>query len=202
MNELLDNNKLILENLILISNNIHNEECLNELGNLLVKKNCPLKKLILSKNFISTFTGEGAQSTNYFEKLMKCIELSQLKELYLLNCNIGNDVNDLNIIYEMLRKNKSLTSIRLFGNKICDSNYFAKILGIFSDYNKPLENEVLTNLDLSKNNCHLIMDENFMKMIEKLNLKYLDINQNYMKDDEKEIFMKKTFELTNIRIIY
>jgi hypothetical protein len=46
------------------------------------------------------------------------------------------------------------------------------------------------------------MDENFMKMIEKLNLKYLDINQNYMKDDEKEIFMKKTFELTNIRIIY
>lgn len=202
MNELLDNNKLILENLILISNNIHNEECLTELGNLLVKKNCPLKKLILSKNFISTFTGEGAQSTNYFEKLMKCIELSQLKELFLLNCNIGNDVNDLNIIYEMLRKNKSLTSIRLFGNKICDSNYFAKILGIFSDYNKPLENEVLTNLDLSKNNCHLIMDENFMKMIEKLNLKYLDINQNYMKDDEKEIFMKKTFELTNIRIIY
>ena len=120
---------------------------------------------------------------------MKCIELSQLNELFLLNCNIGNDVNDLNIIYEMLRKNKSLTSIRLFGNKICDSNYFAKILGIFSDYNKPLENEVLTNLDLSKN-------------IEKLNLKYLDINQNYMKDDEKEIFMKKTFELTNIRIIY
>ena len=57
-------------------------------------------------------------------------------------------------------------------------------------------------MDLSKNNCHLIIDDNFMKMIENLKLKYLDINQNYMKEDEKEIFMKKTFELSHIRIIY
>ena len=202
MTELLEKNKLFLGNLILISNNIYNEECLITLGEFLKKKNCPLKKLILSKNLISTYPEDGVPSINYFEKLMKSMEQSQLEELFLLNCNLGNDVNDLNIIYEMLKNNKSLTSLRLFGNKICDMKFFAKILGIFSDYNKPLENNKLQNLDLSKNNCHLIIDDNFMKMIENLKLKYLDINQNYMKEDEKEIFMKKTYEMSNIRIIY
>ena len=202
MKELLEKKKLFLKNLILISNNIKNEECLIILGDLLEKKNCPIKKLILSKNLISTYPEGVVPSINFFEKLMKSIEKSQLEELFLLNCNLGNDINDLNIIYEMLKNNKSLTSLRLFGNKICDMKFFAKILGIFSDYNKPLENNKLQNLDLSKNNCHLIIDDNFMKMIENLKLKYLDINQNYMKEDEKEIFMKKTFELSHIRIIY
>ena len=202
MTELLEKNKLFLGNLILISNNIYNEECLITLGEFLKKKNCPLKKLILSKNLISTYPEDRVPCINYFEKLMKCIEQSQLEELFLLNCNLGNDVNDLNIIYEMLKNNKSLTSLRLFGNKICDTKYFSKILGVFSDYNKPLENNKLQNLDLSKNNCNLIIDDNFMKMVENLKLKYLDINQNYMKEDEKEIFMKKTFELSHIRIIY
>ena len=202
MKELLEKKKLFLKNLILISNNIKNEECLIILGELLEKKNCPIKKLILSKNLISTFPEGVVPSINFFEKLMKSIEKSQLEELFLLNCNLGNDINDLNIIYEMLKNNKSLTSLRLFGNKICDMKFFAKILGIFSDYNKPLENNKLQNLDLSKNNCHLIIDDNFMKMIENLKLKYLDINQNYMKEDEKEIFMKKTYEMSNIRIIY
>ena len=202
MDALLEKNKLDLENLVLINNNIQNEECLNQLGNILVKKNCPLKKLILSKNLISTYPPGEAPCTNYFKNLMKSIEKSQIQELILLNCNIGNDVDDLNIIYEMLKNNKSLTSIRLFGNKICDMNFFAKILGIFSDYNKPLENNILKNLDLSKNNVNIKIDDNFMKIIENLKLKYLDINQNYMKDDEKEIFMKRTNELQNIRIIY
>ena len=202
MDALLEKNKLDLENLVLINNNIQNEECLNQLGNILVKKNCPLKKLILSKNLMSTYPPGEVPCTNYFKNLMKSIEKSQIQELILLNCNIGNDVDDLNIIYEMLKNNKSLTSIRLFGNKICDMNFFAKILGIFSDYNKPLENNILKNLDLSKNNVNIKIDDNFMKIIENLKLKYLDINQNYMKDDEKEIFMKRTNELQNIRIIY
>ena len=202
MDVLLEKNKLDLENLVLINNNIQNEECLNQLGNFLEKKNCPLKKLILSKNFISTSPPGEVPHPNYFKMLMKSIEKSQILELFLLNCNLGNDVDDLNIIYEMLKNNKSLTSIRLFGNKICEMNFFSKILGIFSDYNKPLENNTLKNLDLSKNNVNIKIDDNFMKIIENLKLKYLDINQNYMKDDEKEIFMKKTNELQNIRIIY
>ena len=205
MEELIDKNQLFLENLILINNNIKNEECLNVLGNLLLKKNCPIKKLILSKNLISTpsdLSSNDINNINYFEIFMKFIAKSQLKELFLLNCNIGNNENDINILYEMLKENKSLYSIRLYGNKINDMKSFAKILGIFSDYNKPLENNSLKYIDLSKNQCDLIIDEDFMKTIEKLKLEYLDINQNNMKDDEKEIFQKRTNELTHIRITY
>ena len=205
MDELNDKNILYLENLILINNNIKNEECLNILGNLLLKKNCPLKKLILSKNLISTpsdLTSNNINNINSFETFMKCIAKSQLNELFLLNCNIGNNKNDTNILYEMLKENKSLYSIRLYGNKINDMKSFAKILGIFSDYNKPLENNSLKYIDLSKNQCDLIIDEDFMKTIEKLKLEYLDINQNNMKDEEKEIFQKRTNELTHIRITY
>ena len=205
MEELIDKNQLFLENLILINNNIKNEECLNLLGNLLLKKNCPIKKLILSKNLISTpsdLSSNDINNINYFEIFMKFIAKSQLKELFLLNCNIGNNENDINILYEMLKENKSLYSIRLYGNRINDMKSFAKILGIFSDYNKPLENNSLKYIDLSKNQCDLIIDEDFMKTIEKLKLEYLDINQNNMKDDEKEIFQKRTNELTHIRITY
>ena len=205
MEELIDKNQLFLENLILINNNIKNEECLNLLGNLLLKKNCPIKKLILSKNLISTpsdLSSDNINNINYFEIFMKCIAKSKVKELFLLNCNIGNNENDINILYEMLKENKSLYSIRLYGNRINDMKSFAKILGIFSDYNKPLENNSLKYIDLSKNQCDLIIDEDFMKTIEKLKLEYLDINQNNMKDDEKEIFQKRTNELTHIRITY
>ena len=102
----------------------------------------------------------------------------------------------------MLKENKSLKSIRLFGNKINNMKSFAKILGIFSDYNKQLENNTLKSLDLSKNNCNLKIDEDFMKLVESLKLEYLDVNQNLMQSDEKEIFKKRTNELSNIRIIY
>ena len=205
MIELLETNQLFIENLIIINNDIKNEECLSELGDLIIKEKCPLKKLILSKNLISTFPYEYNYNNtfiNYYEKFMKSVAKSKLEELFLINCEIGNNDEDINILYEMLKENKSLKSIRLFGNKINNMKSFAKILGIFSDYNKQLENNTLKNLDLSKNNCNLKIDEDFMKLVESLKLEYLDVNQNLMQSDEKEIFKKRTNELSNIRIIY
>lgn len=205
MIELLETNQLFIENLIIINNDIKNEECLSELGDLIIKEKCPLKKLILSKNLISTFPYEYNYNNtfiNYYEKFMKSVAKSKLEELFLINCEIGNNDEDINILYEMLKENKSLKSIRLFGNKINNMKSFAKILGIFSDYNKQLENNTLKSLDLSKNNCNLKIDEDFMKLVESLKLEYLDVNQNLMQSDEKEIFKKRTNELSNIRIIY
>ena len=205
MIELLETNQLFIENLIIINNDIKNEECLSELGDLIIKEKCPLKKLILSKNLISTYPYEYNYNNtfiNYYEKFMKSVAKSKLEELFLINCEIGNNDEDINILYEMLKENKSLKSIRLFGNKINNMKSFAKILGIFSDYNKQLENNTLKSLDLSKNNCNLKIDEDFMKLIESLKLEYLDVNQNLMQSDEKEIFKKRTNELSNIRIIY
>ena len=205
MIELLETNQLFIENLIIINNDIKNEECLSELGDLIIKEKCPLKKLILSKNLISTFPYEYNYNNtfiNYYEKFMKSVAKSKLEELFLINCEIGNNDEDINILYEMLKENKSLKSIRLFGNKINNMKSFAKILGIFSDYNKQLENNTLKSLDLSKNNCNLKIDEDFMKLVENLKLEYLDVNQNLMQSDEKEIFKKRTNELSNIRIIY
>lgn len=205
MSELLETNQLFIENLIIINNDIKNEECLSELGDLIIKEKCPLKKLILSKNLISTYPYEYNYNNtfiNYYEKFMKSVAKSKLEELFLINCEIGNNDEDINILYEMLKENKSLKSIRLFGNKINNMKSFAKILGIFSDYNKQLENNTLKSLDLSKNNCNLKIDEDFMKLVESLKLEYLDVNQNLMQSDEKEIFKKRTNELSNIRIIY
>ena len=205
MIELLETNQLFIENLIIINNDIKNEECLSELGDLIIKEKCPLKKLILSKNLISTYPYEYNYNNtfiNYYEKFMKSVAKSKLEELFLINCEIGNNDEDINILYEMLKENKSLKSIRLFGNKINNMESFAKILGIFSDYNKQLENNTLKSLDLSKNNCNLKIDEDFMKLVESLKLEYLDVNQNLMQSDEKEIFKKRTNELSNIRIIY
>ena len=205
MIELLEKNRLFIENLIIINNDIKNEECLSELGDLIMKEKCPLKKLILSKNLISTYPYEYNYNNtfiNYYEKFMKSVAKSKLDELFLINCEIGNNDEDINILYKMLKENKSLKSIRLFGNKINNMKSFSKILGIFSDYNKQLENNTLKSLDLSKNNCNLKIDEDFMRLVENLKLEYLDVNQNMMQSDEKEIFKKRTNELSNIRIIY
>ena len=203
MEELLNKNELYIENLILISNNIMNEECLSTLGDLIINNKCPLKNLILSKNLISKYPESFSNPCfNYFEKFMKCVAKSKLKELFLINCEIGSYENDINILYNMLKENKSLISIRLFGNNISDMKSFTKILGIFSDYNKKLENSTLKSLDLSKNRCNIKIDENFMKLIENLKLEYLDVNQNNMEQDEKEMFRKRTNDLSNIRIIY
>ena len=212
MEELLGENKLFLQNLILICNDIKNEECLSKLGDILLKDNCPLQNLILSKNLISTPNTPKLQDEqtlipplppiNYFKKFMECVAKSKLKELFLISCEIGSNENDINILYQMLKENKSIISIRLFGNKISSMDSFKKILGIFSDYNKSLENSILKCLDLSKNSCNIKIDEDFMQLIEHLKLEYLDVNQNMMESNEKEIFKKRTNDLNNIKIIY
>ena len=202
MEELLNKNKLFLENLILICNDFKNEECLIKLGEILLKENCPLKNLILSKNLISTPTMENPPC-NYFKKFMECVGKSKIRELFLISCDIGINKEDIEILHNMLKENKHLITIRLFGNKISDYNAFKEILGIFSDYNnKPLENSTLKSLDLSKNSCNIKVTDDFMNLIKNLKLEYLDINQNTMDKNEKDDFKEKTNKLTHIKIIY
>ena len=79
---------------------------------------------------------------------------------------------------------------------------FVNILGIFSEYNNGLKNNTLKCLDLSNNSCNIKIDEAFLKLIEKLKLEYLDINQNIMNENEKELFRNRTNDLNYIKIIY
>ena len=133
---------------------------------------------------------------------MENVGKSKIKELFLISCEIGSNKEDIDILYNMLKTNTSLISIRLFGNKINNMESFTKILGIFSEYNKPLENSTLKSLDLSKNSCDIKVTTDFLNLIEKLKLEYLDINQNNMEKNDKETFRKKTNDLTHIKIIY
>ena len=201
MGELLDKNKLFLENLVLICNEFKNEECLSKLGQIILKENCPLKNLILSKNLITTPTISNPP-INHYKNFMENVGKSKIKELFLISCEIGSNKEDIDILYNMLKTNTSLISIRLFGNKINNMESFTKILGIFSEYNKPLENSTLKSLDLSKISCDIKVTTDFLNLIEKLKLEYLDINQNNMEKNDKETFRKKTNDLTHIKIIY
>ena len=201
MDELLDKNKLFLENLVLICNEFKNEECLSKLGQIILKENCPLKNIILSKNLITTPTMSNPP-INHYKNFMENVGKSKIKELFLISCEIGSNKDDIDILYNMLKTNTSLISIRLFGNKINNMESFTKILGIFSEYNKPLENSTLKSLDLSKNSCDIKVSTEFLNLIEKLKLEYLDINQNNMDKNDKETFRKKTNDLTHIKIIY
>ena len=204
MEELLINNKLYLKNLIFICNDFKNEKCLSKLGDVLLKENCPIENIILSKNLIST-KPDIDSNVNHFEKFMECIGKSKLRELFLISCDIGTNENDINILCKMLEENKSLVSLRLFGNKLNRMDWFTKILGLFSDYQEPLKNSTLKSLDLSKNSCNIKVNENdgkFMKLVEHLKLEYLDVNQNMMEASDKETFKKKTNDLANIKIIY
>ena len=145
---------------------------------------------------------EIVEKPNYFKMFMEKLSDSNLEELFLISCGIGKNEEDISIIYDMLCKNKSLISLRLFGNEINNMQKFTKILEIFSEYNNTLKNDTLKSLDLSKNQCNLVIDEEFLKLIEKLKLEYLDINQNTMEATQKEEFRKRTNELSNIKIIY
>jgi hypothetical protein len=243
--KLMGENKIFMENLILICNNFANEECLELLGQIITEKNNTLKTLVLSKNFISTppdqLANQGPnqnttstasttpnpdqkkttpsvpvapapqvspetqvkEKTDYFKNFMKSLSNSNsLEELFLISCGIGKNMDDVDIIYDMLSKNKSLVSLRLFGNEINTMEKFTKILEIFSEYKNDLKNSTLKSLDLSKNQCNIKITNDFLNLIEKLKLEYLDINQNTMEASEKEEFRKRTNELSNIKIIY
>ena len=85
------------------------------------------------------------------------------KELFLNSCGIGKNKNYIQILYDMLCQNKSLVSLRLFGNEINNMEDFTKILGIFSEYNNGLKNSTMKSLDLSKNSCKIKITTNFWK---------------------------------------
>jgi hypothetical protein len=198
---LMKENKIYMENLILISNEFYNEKCLEILGDIIVETNCPLKNVILSKNLITTPPSMPYQN-NYYDYFMKKVTQSNLKELFLISCGIGRNANDIKILYDMLCENKSLISLRLFGNEIKNMEDFSNILGIFSEYKNGLKNTTLKSLDLSKNSCNIKINDDFLELVEKLKLEYLDINQNTMDPTEKETFRSRTNELNDIKIIY
>ena len=200
--DLMREDKVYMENLILISNEFYNEKCLEMLGDIIVGNNCPLKNVILSKNLITTPYPSTIVQNNYYDYFMKKVTKSNIKELFLISCGIGRNENDIKILYDMLCENKSLISLRLFGNEIKNMEDFSNILGIFSEYKNGLKNTTLKSLDLSKNSCNIKINDDFLELVEKLKLEYLDINQNTMDPTEKETFRSRTNELNDIKIIY
>ena len=199
-----DNANFVLETLNLFNTGLQNEESLELLGDAILKSK--INTLILNKNNISNIpqSEKNEKSINYFAKFMDKIAKSKnLKELLLLKCNIGKNKNDVDILCKMLEENQNLESLRMFDNSISDFDDFIKILNIFSEYkNNELKNKTLKSLDLSKNFCNIRINDDFLNMIDYLNLEYLDINQNPIEEKEKEIFRKRTNTLEKIKIIY
>ena len=199
--DLLNNNKFILDTLNLYNIGLKNEEGLKLLGDIIVHNNSTLQILILNKNQITNLQPQN--KINFFEYFMdKVAESKVLKELLLLKCEIGKNKNDVDIICNMLKKNKNLESLRMFDNLINNEEDFLKILNLFTEYKKELDNSTLKSLDLSKNHCNIRVSEDFLNMFDTMNLEYLDINQNKMDENEKEIFRNKTNNLDKIKIIY
>ena len=196
----------ILKTLNLYNINLKNEESLDLLGDVLIHKQSTIEILILTKNLITSPQSQNLGNTPipiFFKKFMgKIAESKTLKELLLLKCEISKNKNDIEILCQMLEKNKTLESLRMFDNLINDEEAFLKILKLFSEYKNELKNKTLKSLDLSKNHCNIKVSEDFLNLIEKLNLEYLDINQNSMDEKEKEIFRKRTNALEKIKIVY
>ena len=196
----------VLKTLNLYNINLKNEESLDLLGDVLIHKQSTIEILILTKNLITSPQSQNLGNTQipiFFKKFMgKIAESKTLKELLLLKCEIGKNKNDIEILCQMLEKNKTLESLRMFDNLINDEEAFLKILKLFSEYKNELKNKTLKSLDLSKNHCNIKVSEDFLNLIEKLNLEYLDINQNTMDEKEKEIFRKRTNALEKIKIVY
>ena len=195
--------EFILENLNLYNINLKNEESLELLGDVLSHEQSTIEILILTKNSItSPLSGLDVEPIFFRNFMKKIAESKSLKELLLLKCEIGKNKNDVEILCNMLEKNKKLESLRMFDNLINDEKDFLKILNLFSEYKSELKNKTLKSLDLSKNHCNIKVSEDFLNMIDNLNLEYLDINQNTMDEQEKEIFRKRTNALEKIKIIY
>ena len=203
-----DDKNIALENLNLFNIGIQNEESLELLGDVISHDKSIIKTLILTKNNITIIPqsekNDKPSNHNYFSKFMDKVAISKnLKELLLLKCNIGKNNSDVDILCNMLEKNKNLESLRMFDNSISDYNDFIKILKIFSEYKENiLKNKSLKSLDISKNYCNIRIDDEFLNMIDYLNLEYLDINQNPIDEKQKEIFRKRKNTNEKIKIVY
>lgn len=183
--ELIDKNNIFLinnnalETFILGDIGIYNEGSLKFLGDLLTHPRCRLKSLILSKNKIGINNPKdlknGVNHMKYFLKSLQ--ENKTITELYMLNCEIGNNLADY--FYEMLISNKNIEYLTLFNNNINNEYLFVKIISVFSCFNnKEKVNSTLKSLDLGKNNCQLKECYYFYELIGGLQLKSLDLSQN------------------------
>ena len=188
-----------LETLILIDIGISSESCLRILGDIIKMPKCGLRSLILSKNSIGT--GQNLNDIIYFLDSLK--ENKSITELYLLSCNIENNI--ANKIYEMLKENKALEHLVLYDNKISEQFIFLKLLSLFSDLkeNHGIFNNIMKELDLSKNNCHIKINDGFLNIIEELQLSSLDISQNELSRDGIESFKNLANRIGDrLKIIY
>lgn len=197
-----------IETLNLFNIGIQNEECLEFLGKVLSHVKCPIQNLILSRNKITTFIPDKLIKNHFAIFMDKIKENKSLKELALLKCDIGKNENDINNICDMLKKNNTLISLKLFDNLISDFNDFVTLLKIFNDENNKNDknneniNKTLKHLDISKNHCNLRISDDFLNMLDYSTLENLDINQNIFDEQEKDIFRKRTNTLDKIKIIY
>ena len=198
--------------LLLIGNGINNDECLEILSNVLKNEKCSIKTLNLSKNPIGKLNTSNSEQKDYFKNLLACFKNKNsgegnksVTDLMFLNCELGTNYTD--DICEMLCNNNTILKINLYGNSFSSQEAWEKILTIFSNFdgkNKiDFRNNTLKSLDLSKNNCSLDIKDEFLKIIDGLNLEYLDIDQNQMSSDQKDKFKDATNKLSDkIKIIY
>ena len=203
------NNKNLhsLETLILIGIGIYSEECLTLLGNIIKHPKCGLKTLILSQNNLGL---NNPINLNYFNDLkdikylLECLkENKTINELMLLSCQLGNNIID--DFYQMLKVNKTIEHLVLYNNNINNQIPFLKLLSLFSDLpeNNGQTNNYLKVLDLSKNNCSIEINNQFLNIIERLQLSSLDISQNELSKEGSENFKNLANRIGDkLKIIY
>jgi hypothetical protein len=151
-----------------------NEESLYELGELLKSKFCKLKKLCLNMNSFNN-------NTEFLKKMKKN---KSLEELYLNQSDIGN--NEINDILRIINLT-NIKTLYLYKTKITDFNKFLTILyrtKIIKEDSNNLniildEKTPLINLDLSSNEFNNKTEKHIDLLIEIINgtsLKILDIS--------------------------
>ena len=197
-----------LEYLILIDIGIFSESCLRILGDIIKLPKCGLKSLILSRNNIG-INKTKEKDLNDILYFLDCLKQNKtITELMMLSCNIENTIAQK--IYDTLKVNKTLENLVLYDNKINEQKIFLKLLSLFSDSdenrnngNNGIINNIMKDLDLSKNNCRININDNFLNIIEELQLSSLDISQNELSKEGIESFKNLANRIGDIlKIIY
>ena len=197
-----------LEYLILIDIGIFSESCLRILGDIIKLPKCGLKSLILSRNNIG-INKTKEKDLNDILYFLECLKQNKtITELMMLSCNIENTIAQK--IYDTLKVNKTLENLVLYDNKINEQKIFLKLLSLFSDSdenrnngNNGIINNIMKDLDLSKNNCRININDNFLNIIEELQLSSLDISQNELSKEGIESFKNLANRIGDrLKIIY
>ena len=139
-------------------------------------------------------TNEDLKNFNYKYMGTKNKLLAEQKQKLFMIIEKKNEIiKDLNKQIDMLK-------YKIYENE--KDQEIHKLVEYNLAYKLILKNNVMKSLDLSKNSCNIKITEQFLELIDKLKLEYLDINQNTMDPTEKETFRKRTNELNDIKIIY